>query len=155
MPYQDIEESRMYQRAEQIGDTIWNAVMQWKPFAQNSLGEQLTTAADSIGANIAESSGRFTPPDAIRFLYYSRGSIWETRFWLKRAIKRNLISQEFFDAQFAELKTISAELNSYIGYQRTRIAKESSADFDTNEPTNQPSNKPKKVTYATRKRQRH
>ena len=69
--------------------------MGWSPFARDTVGQQLVKAADSIGANIAESAGRFHPNDVIRFLYYARGSLRETRFWLKRAIHRHLIADDF------------------------------------------------------------
>lgn len=130
MPYQDIEDSRMYQRAERLADAIWDVVIGWQLFARDTLGKQLTEAADSIGANIAESAGRFHPNDVIRFLHYARGSLRETRYWLKRAKQRRLISAEFFDAQIAELETLGAELNSYINFQRTRSVKEPGVDYD-------------------------
>jgi hypothetical protein len=64
----------------------------------------------------------------------------ETRYWLKRAQHRRLIDTEFFNAQIAELDSLGLELNSYIKFQRTRVAKESSVEYETNEPTSQPSN---------------
>jgi four helix bundle protein len=159
MPYQDIEDSRMYQRAEQLADAVWDTVERWKLFARNTVGEQVVRAADSVGANIAESSGRFHPNDVIKFLYYARGSMRETRYWLKRAQHRRLVSAEFFNAQMAELDSLGLELNSYIKFQRTRVVKESVAEYGTNEPTikpaNHPTNKPQKVTYVTRKRKRN
>jgi four helix bundle protein len=130
MGYQDIEDSRMYQRAERVADAIWDVVIEWKPFAKDTVGKQLTRSADSIGANIAESAGRFHPNDVIRFLHYARGSLRETRFWLKRAKRRQLISAEFFNKQMAELNTLAVEINSYIKFQRTRRVKESTAEYE-------------------------
>jgi four helix bundle protein len=124
MPYQDIEVSRMYERTEKLADEAWDAVLAWEPFAQDTVGKQLTTAADSIGANIAESSGRFHPGDVIRFLYYARGSLKETRYWLRRAVHRKLIAQEQFDRWTSELTQLAKDINGYIGFQRTRTVKE-------------------------------
>ena len=124
MAYQDIEDSRMYKRAEQLADEIWDTAISWQPFVRDTLGKQLTKANDSIGANIAESSGRFHPRDVINFLYYARGSLKETRYWLRRAIRRRLITQEQFDRWMGELTQLAKEINSYIGYQRKRIGKE-------------------------------
>ncbi|MFQ6102057.1 MAG: four helix bundle protein [Anaerolineae bacterium] len=115
MPYQDIEESRMYERAEQLADEIWDAVISWQPFARDTVSKQLTKSADSVGANIAESSGRFHPKDVINFLYYARGSLKETRYWLRRAIRRKLITQEQFNRWMDELTQLAKEINSYIG----------------------------------------
>ncbi len=130
MPYQDIEESRMYERAEQLADEVWNAVISWEPFARDTVGRQLTCAADSIGANIAESSGRFHPGDVIRFLYYARGSLRETRYWLRRALNRTLITQQQFERWTAELTQLAKDINSYISFQRSRPLKEPSATYE-------------------------
>lgn len=131
MAYQDIEESRFYQRAENIGDQIWDLVIGWEPFSRDTVGNQLTRAADSIGANIAESASRYSPGDAIRFLHFARGSLRETRFWLKRANKRQLITNDKCNHLFAELNTLSLELNNYIKYQRTRSVKEPDLEYTT------------------------
>jgi four helix bundle protein len=142
MAYQDIEDSRMYKRAEQVGDEIWEMVTGWTPFARDTLGKQLTRAADSIGANVAESAGRFHPNDVIRFLYYARGSLRETRYWLKRAQHRQLVPAGTFDELMAGLETLAKELNAYINFQRTRSIKEPAVEYQTNPPTNHPTIQP-------------
>jgi four helix bundle protein len=48
----------VYQLAEDLGDQLWAIIEKWKPMAQRVVGEQLVRAADSIGANIAEGSGK-------------------------------------------------------------------------------------------------
>ncbi len=46
---------------------------------QDTVGEQMTRATDSTGANIVESSGRYPINDVMRFLHCARGSMKETR----------------------------------------------------------------------------
>src|SRR3972149_3695811 len=113
MPYQDIEESRMYRLAEEIADEGWEIVSGWPDFAKDALGKQLVRSVDSVGANIAESAGRFHPRDVINFLYFARGSIKESRWHLRRALKRDLIGQAQFDGLTTKLDQIAKELNSY------------------------------------------
>lgn len=103
MPYEPIEERRFYVRAEELADRVWDMVGDWDTFARDTAGKQVVRAADSIGANIAEGGGRFHPADVRQFLYYTRGSLRETKFFLRRAVRRFLLKPEVFEALDAEL----------------------------------------------------
>jgi hypothetical protein len=48
----------IYKLSEQLADEIWNIVLRWNFLAKHTVGIQIIKAADSIGANIAEGSGR-------------------------------------------------------------------------------------------------
>ena len=54
----NFENLEIYQLSERLADEVWNTVIGWNNFARNTVGKQLVRAADSIGANIAEGSGR-------------------------------------------------------------------------------------------------
>jgi len=54
----NFENLRIYALPEQLADRIWESVSRWDGFAKDTVGKQLVRAADSIGANIAEGSGR-------------------------------------------------------------------------------------------------
>ena len=71
----NFEGLRVYQLAEELADRIWEIVMGWNIFARDTVGKQLVKAADSIGANIAEGTGRGTFVDNRRFVRISRGSL--------------------------------------------------------------------------------
>jgi four helix bundle protein len=53
------EDLKILKSAEKIADSIWSRVSQWDEFAKDVVGKQLARSADSIGANIAVSFGRF------------------------------------------------------------------------------------------------
>jgi len=114
MAFLRFEELRVFQLAEKLCDDIWSIVISWDYFEKNSVGLQLVKAADSIGANIAEGAGRGTPKENKRFVRISRGSLNETKYWLRRAYKRGLISKEK-DAYFKQIiKDLGPQINAYI-----------------------------------------
>ena len=114
MAFLRFEDLRVFKLAEKLCDDIWDIVTSWEYFGRNTIGTQIVKAADSIGANIAEGSGRGTPKDNKRFVRISRGSLNETKYWIRRAIRRGLIN----DKQSAFLREMIDELgpslNAYL-----------------------------------------
>ena len=114
------EELEVYQLAEKLADLIWIIVKQWSKFAQNTVGGQIVRAADGIGSNIAEGTGRGSYKDNKRFVKIARGSLYETQHWLRRAYKRDLLTPD----QVNELKPLVEELgprlNAYLSSIGTR-----------------------------------
>lgn len=110
----NFENLEIYQLSEKLADEIWNIVLGWNNLAQDTVGKQIIRSADSIGANIAEGSGRGTPQDNRRFLRMARGSLHETRHWLRRAHKRNLLLPEQTERLSPIIKELTPKLNSYI-----------------------------------------
>jgi four helix bundle protein len=94
MPSVGFEDLQVYQLAEVLADDVWNIVIAWDVFARDTVGKQIVKAADNIGANIAEGTGRGSYQDNRRFIRIARGSLYETRHWLRRAYKRNLLNEE-------------------------------------------------------------
>jgi four helix bundle protein len=97
----------VYQLAEQLADRIWLIVIKWNWFAMSTVGGQMVRAADGIGSNIAEGSGRGSLQDNRRFIKIARGSLYETKHWLRRAYKRRLLT----DSEVEELRPLIAELS--------------------------------------------
>jgi four helix bundle protein len=120
MPYEPLESKRVYQRAEDLADRIWDLVTTWDWFARKTVGIQFARAADSIGANIAEAGGRFHPHDVRNFLYYARGSLRETKYWLRRSVRRKLICEKIFGSLDEELEQLAREISSSINHQKAR-----------------------------------
>jgi len=88
--------------------------MDWHYFVRDGFGKQLTNAADSIGANIAEGFGRYHYKENKNFCYFSRGSIIETKGWLRKAKNRNLIDEQQYSDLIGQLEIIHLKLNIYI-----------------------------------------
>lgn len=109
-----LEEVRVLRDVEEMADQIWQTVARWNSFAREVVGGQLARAADSIGANIAESLGRFHYGEKLQFLYFARGSLFETRYWINRARSRNLIKSSQADEVDERLQVIARQLNAFI-----------------------------------------
>jgi four helix bundle protein len=68
-----------------LADYVFPQVRTWPSFERSTIGFQLVKAAESVGANIAESTGRMHHKDQLRFLLIARGSLLETAHWIRRA----------------------------------------------------------------------
>lgn len=118
MAHEELEKTRVYVEAAEFSDLIWDEVMKWRDFASDTVGKQFVRAADSIGANIAESYGRYHWSDKLNFLYYARGSLYECEHWPGRSVRRQLLSQEMHDAHLARLQNLAVAMNAYIKDKR-------------------------------------
>lgn len=104
----------MYQRSEELADSIWNIVLAWDALPKDTIGKQMIRAADSIGANIAEGHGRGSHADNRRFVRISRGSLYETRHWLRRAYKRGMLTVEQVEQLKSLVANLGPQLNAYL-----------------------------------------
>lgn len=109
-----MEDVRVLKSVEQIADAIYKTASIWDDFAKDVVGKQISRAADSIGANIAESFGRYHFGEKIQFLYYARGSLFETKYWLNRTSARELMSNADAKNYATKLTDVARQLNLYI-----------------------------------------
>lgn len=108
------ENLRIYQLSEEISDSVWSIVYKWDKLAQDTVGKQLLRASDSIGANIAEGSGRGSTADNRRFARIARGSLFEVKHWLRRSYKRNLLSDNEIKSLKKLVDELTPKLSAYI-----------------------------------------
>jgi four helix bundle protein len=119
------EELKVLQAAEAIADDVWRLIVTWEQFIRDSVGWQLTRATDSIGANIAESFGRFSYGEKLQFLYYARGSLFETKYWLNRVKARKLASDGQVDNYSRILTDLARQLNAFASSLKSQRSSES------------------------------
>jgi len=83
------EELRVLQDAEAVADEIWQQVVGWDPFATER--------------NFSS-------------FYYARGSLFETKYWLNRALERGMMTSERGVQDYASrLTSLARQLNSFAG----------------------------------------
>jgi four helix bundle protein len=112
----EIYELDVYRLAEKMADRIWNDFDRWSVKAQRTIGYQVIRSVDSIAANMAEGYGRYTSADRKRFYHYARGSFEETKAWLRKAIRRKVISRQTdIDGYKRMVDELGPKLNAFIG----------------------------------------
>jgi four helix bundle protein len=110
----NFEKLEVYQLSEGLSDLVWEAVLSWDSFARETVGRQIVRSADSVGANIAEGTGRGTFQDNRRFVYNSRGSLNETMHFLRRAYKRRLLKPGQVEDIKQVVDKLAPKLNAYL-----------------------------------------
>ena len=110
----NFENLEIYQLSEKLADQIWDIILKWNSLEQDTVGKQVVRSVDSIGTNIAEGSGRGSVQDNRRFLRMARGSLYETRHWLRRAHRRRLLPVEQTENISPLIKELTPKLNSYL-----------------------------------------
>ena len=114
MSRSNFENLQVYQLSERLSDFVWSIVMDWSAFAKDTVGKQIVRSADSIGANISEDVGRGSHADNKRFVRTARGSLNETKHWLRRAYKRKLLTKQQVDALKPIVDELAPRLNAYL-----------------------------------------
>jgi four helix bundle protein len=110
----NFEKLRVYQLSEKLADQVWEIVLAWNFFARITVGKQLVSAADSVGANLSEGAGRGRFLDNKRFVRIARGSLNETQHWLRRAYKRSLLTKRQVDSLKPLINELAPTLNAYL-----------------------------------------
>ena len=110
----DINNLSVYQEAMRLADDVWDLLSEMTQFERFGLGQQITSSADSIAANISEGFGRYSYKENKRFCYYARGSLMETRTWLTKLRDRRIIQRKTAAELLSRCETVGKMLNGYI-----------------------------------------
>ena len=110
-------------------------------WANAVLARQIITAASSIGANIAEGHGRFTPGAHGNHLSIAKGSAAETDSWLDSLRREDFLSLEEEAPLHQECMEIMAILTSKIldlnrlAQEKPSKVREEQVSYEVNEPS--------------------
>ncbi len=121
MSYPKIEDLEIYNLAIDIAEKVCQIASKWERINLNTIGYQVIRSVDSIGANISEGYGRYSFKENKQFCYYARGSLFETKTWLLKALKRDIMSENEYQILYSELELLHKKLNSYIAYISKQI----------------------------------
>ena len=110
----EVFELDVYRLAEDLSDLVWYAFDEWSPKVQRTIGYQIIRSSDSIAANIAEGYGRYTPADRKKFYLYARGSFEETKAWLRKLIRREVVYGDSVQKYTKIINELGPKLNAFI-----------------------------------------
>ena len=119
-----LEDLDVYNLSQSFSDSIWFIVEKWDNFPKFGVGKQMTNSTNSISSNIAEGYGRYFIKENINFCFYSRGSILETKNWLQKCVRRNLLNKEEHEMLINQLEIIHKKLNGYIKVLKENLKKQ-------------------------------
>ena len=101
-----------------LADAMYSASNQG-PFAKDfGLRDQMRRAAVSISSNIAEGFERNSKPEFIRFLTIAKGSAGELRSQLYLAHRQGYLTDDSFNALYAQVFDVSRKISRFIEYLR-------------------------------------
>lgn len=129
------EDLRVLRTAEALADDVWHDVSKWDAFARDVFGSQFARATDSVGANVAEAFGRYHYGEKLQFLFYARGSLFESKYWLNRANVRQLMPESRVQEYAAQMSETARQINAFANMiRRNRANKTQKSGSTLKEP---------------------
>ena len=111
----DFENLEVWQRSVFFADQILELTEQLNSNRKHfRITSQLESSVTSISLNIAEGKGRYSKKEFIRFLYYARGSAYETVTILEIFKRRSWINIKIFQSLKKEAIEICKMINGLI-----------------------------------------
>lgn len=106
-----------------------------RDIAINETGRQLIRSATSIGANIAEGYGRYSPGAYRNHLSIARGSAFETEAWIDLLVRTGYIAPEIGEgliARCTELQRLLSYRMKALEQSSSRMLKEEQVSYEAN-----------------------
>jgi four helix bundle protein len=102
----------VWQKAMDLAEVVYGLAARFPSKETYRLGSQITRAAASVPANIAEGNARGTKRDYANFLSVAKGSLMETETFLTLAVRLKYVTQAEASTAFALVTEVSKMLTS-------------------------------------------
>ncbi len=119
---QNYENLEVYKETERIVLDIYQLTRNYPRDELFGIVQQMRRAALSVGANIAEGTGRKSNADFLRFLHNSMGSIKELQYFLRISFKLKYMSEDDFSKLDKKIYTLGCMLGNLIKTINSRIS---------------------------------
>jgi len=112
MSVQSYKDLIVWQKAMDLAVEVYALTKQFPPDERFRMVDQITRAATSVPANIAEGHGRAGTKEYSNFLSIAKGSLMETETFLLLAIRLEFISKEESQTALGLVTEVSKMLSS-------------------------------------------
>jgi len=114
MPFA-FENLEVYQKGLDFAVSVIDVVDELDtPRKHYRLIEQLEASSTSVALNIAEGKGRYSKKEFKRFLYISRGSLYETVAMLQIFVKKQWLEHSKYKILYSKAEEINRMLSGLI-----------------------------------------
>ena len=112
------EDIQAWQKGRELKQAVYRCTKRGEFAKDFALREQIRRAVISITANIAEGFERDGNRELTQFLSISKGSTGEVQDHLYTALDENYITQQEFDALYAQASEVAKLAASFMNYLR-------------------------------------
>jgi four helix bundle protein len=109
-PFEKLE---IWKLSIEISETLYKVTNDFPTEEKYGITSQLRRAGNSIGANIAEGSARFSEKDKARFIEISFGSLMEVAHFLYLSNRLGYLSNENLSNLKPRILEMSNKINAY------------------------------------------
>lgn len=121
MTEQSFETLKVWQKSHQLMLDVHQKLIPLMPKEEKyGLADQLRRSSKSVGANIAEGTGRFYYLDNVRFCYMARGSLDETLNHLLTSKDLGYCKNDLYEDLRKQVEEIRRLLNGYITWLKNK-----------------------------------
>ena len=110
----DFKDLRVWEKAHSMTIGVYKATKEFPREELFGITSQMRRAASSVGANIAEGTGRRSDGELTRYLHIARGSAAELEYHLLLARDLDLLSIAKFDLLRRQVDEVQRMLTSLI-----------------------------------------
>ena len=118
----DFKTIKAWQKADDLTVEVYEKTRDFPSDERFGLTSQMRRAAVSVGANIAEGSGRGSLADYIRFLFIAQGSLSELEYLLHLAHRLRYFSEKDYDELSARQSETARLLHGFISAKQRQQA---------------------------------
>ena len=101
--------------------TVYELLSNYPKEELYGISSQIKRSAVSVPSNIAEGVGRHTPKDSLRFLYISRGSLYELETQLYLSFDLKFISETELKTTLEQITIVNKLLAGFINHYKKKL----------------------------------